>query len=336
MSTWMYASCLRAERNRGRSRRLTAAAVPAGSIGRNWLYRADSLSETLTRGIDPSWSRSSRATSGQMLTSRARPSINFRYACLIRVGVALAGRGLAQKIEREGKPLLAEPGDGLQHLFDLGPRDEPLRHPHGVAAGVECQGLAEHGVRLRNLEAQPHGPRKMGADLVEILLQMAGDRLVIVQHGEHVDEAEHLHFDRFVGHGPGEDAVVPPAAVKNRGGRPRQLLPQLAAQLLGLRLDRGGDVGGRRSRRRRPFCRRFSAGSFPVLFSMSTSGQSLLVPGGIMTGSPIGGQASLGVRSERFTSGASPEGIRQSILHNTASVRPGWAARCSSSRGRTD
>ena len=83
----------------------------------------------------------------------------------------------------------------------------------------------------------------MRADLVEILLQMLGDRLVTVQHGEHIDEAEHLHFDRFVGHGPGEDAVVPPAAVKDRGGRAGQLRPQPAAQLLRFGLDGRVEIG---------------------------------------------------------------------------------------------
>ena len=46
----------------------TAAPEPAGSIGRNWLYRADNLSDTLRRGIHVWSSRSSCGDSVQRAT----------------------------------------------------------------------------------------------------------------------------------------------------------------------------------------------------------------------------------------------------------------------------
>ena len=44
---------LRAARRIGRRRARTARLVPSGSIGSNWLYSDDSLTETLTRGTGP-------------------------------------------------------------------------------------------------------------------------------------------------------------------------------------------------------------------------------------------------------------------------------------------
>ena len=50
--------------------------VPSGSIGSNWLYRADSLTETLTRGKGPCSSRSISGFSVQAFTERDSPVIN--------------------------------------------------------------------------------------------------------------------------------------------------------------------------------------------------------------------------------------------------------------------
>ncbi len=172
------------------------------------------------------------------------PLDQVEVALLIRVGVALAGRGFAEQVEREGKPLLAELGDRGQHFLDLRTGDEPLRHAERVRPGVEGQRLAQDRVRLRNLQPQPDGQRQVRANFVKVFLQMAGDGLVRVQHGQDVHEAEHLHLDRLVGHGPRQDAIVPPAALEDRRAPPFQTGEQLPANLLRLGLDGRVEVGG--------------------------------------------------------------------------------------------
>ena len=64
--------------------RTPPALVPSGSIGSNWLYSADSLTETLTRGRGPWSSRSIRSMAGQALTSgSARRSDRGTVACVV-------------------------------------------------------------------------------------------------------------------------------------------------------------------------------------------------------------------------------------------------------------
>src|SRR5690606_37953552 len=62
--------------------------------------------------------------------------------------------------------------------------------------------------------------------------QMLGDRLPRAEHRQHIHEAEHLHLDRLVLHCPGEDAVIPPPPLENRGGAAFEMIPEIAADLL--------------------------------------------------------------------------------------------------------
>ena len=57
------------------------------------------------------------------------------------------------------------------------------------------------------------------------------------ERGQHVDEAEHLHLDRFIGHGPRQDAVIPPAAFENRRAAAHKVPPQKLSQFLRARLN---------------------------------------------------------------------------------------------------
>ena len=63
----------------GRRRSRTARLVPTGSIGSNWLYRADNFTDTFTRGIGPRSSRSISGTSGQWLTVSVKPVSRSKY-----------------------------------------------------------------------------------------------------------------------------------------------------------------------------------------------------------------------------------------------------------------
>lgn len=77
----------------------------------------------------------------------------------------------------------------------------------------------------------------MPPDLVEVLLQVPGHRLVRAQHRQHVDEAEHLDLDGLVGHRPFEDVVQPPPSFKDRRPPPAELSPQFPANPLRFRFD---------------------------------------------------------------------------------------------------
>jgi hypothetical protein len=181
---------------------------------------------------------------GPGLNFAGHPLDQLEIGPLIGVGIPLARRRLAQQIEREGETLFTQSRHRRQNFFDLRPGNEPLRHPQRVGPRVERQRLAQHGIGLRNLQPQPHRQRQVRTDFVKILLQMAGDRVVRVQHGQHVDEAEHLHLDRFVGHGPGENAVVPPAPLEDRRTAPFQICQQIPADHLGFGFDGRIDVDG--------------------------------------------------------------------------------------------
>src|SRR5215475_11665371 len=68
----------------------------------------------------------------------------------------------------------------------------------------------------------------------KILLQVAGDLLASLEHGEHVDETKHLHFERLIAHAPVEDLLIPPSKVKHRGRFGLQMRKNLPADYFSL------------------------------------------------------------------------------------------------------
>ncbi len=66
---------------------------------------------------------------------------------------------------------------------------------------------------------------------------MAGQRRARVEHRQHVEQAEHLHFDGFVAHGPSHDAIVPPAPLEDAGTLIAQMIEEVATDLFGRRFD---------------------------------------------------------------------------------------------------
>jgi hypothetical protein len=97
---------------------------------------------------------------------------------------------------------------------------------------------AHHGPRLCHVEPQPHGGGQMLPHFVEILAEMAGNSFPRGEHGKHVDEAEHLHLHRLVLHGPGHDAVIPPAALQHVGTAAVELAEDFAADFARHAVDR--------------------------------------------------------------------------------------------------
>ena len=66
---------------------------------------------------------------------------------------------------------------------------------------------------------------------------MPGDRGVVPQHRQDVHEAEHLHFDGLIFHGPVQQVVLPPAAVENGWRAMLQSFQQVAPNLLSALFD---------------------------------------------------------------------------------------------------
>ena len=69
----------------------------------------------------------------------------------------------------------------------------------------------------------------------------------MIQHRQDVDEAEHLNFDRFVGHRPGKNAVIPPALLEKRRLPAVQVSLQPVTDFLRLCLDGFDEFRGHRS-----------------------------------------------------------------------------------------
>ena len=72
-----------------------------------------------------------------------------------------------------------------------------------------------------------------------------------IEHRQHVDEAEHLHLDRLVLHGPGHDPIVPPAAIENARLPVGEVIEDVAADLVSRGLDCGQILVGPLSNQRR-------------------------------------------------------------------------------------
>ena len=118
--------------------------------------------------------------------------------------------------------------------------DESPGVAHGIAPRGHGQGAAGNRVGRGHGQSQPRRRGQTLPDIVKILLQVPRDARAVGQHRQHVDEAEHLHLDALVLHGPGHDPVVPPAAIQHRRLVARGLLEQVATEFACPALDFGG------------------------------------------------------------------------------------------------
>ena len=137
------------------------------------------------------------------------------------VGVAflLIDRGFAEQIDGEGEAVLAQLGQPTHRLLDVLPDDELAAHALDVGADGSAHDLggqraAEPG--LPRAPAQDGG--HFGAAGGEILADVPKQGFRGVQVGQHVHEAEQLHLEVLVFHGPVHDFPGPPALVEDGGG----------------------------------------------------------------------------------------------------------------------
>ncbi len=150
----------------------------------------------------------------------------------IGLGLDIAGHRFAEHVERERAAQFAFALGGGQHFVERSAGDEPPGMAHGVAAGGDGQGPTGDRTRRSHGQPQPHGRGKVLPHVVKVFVQVPRDRFARGEHRQHVDEAKHLHLDALVGHGPGHDPVVPPAALEHARLRIGQVAKQVAAKLL--------------------------------------------------------------------------------------------------------
>ena len=98
---------------------------------------------------------------GPFVDLRGQAFDQIQILLLVGHRFAFAHHGFAEQIQREGKPLPAKFGDGLQDFLDVRSRDKPPGHVAGVVAGIHRDEPAHDGVRLRDVQSQPRRPRQM-------------------------------------------------------------------------------------------------------------------------------------------------------------------------------
>ena len=138
-----------------------------------------------------------------------------------RVGLRLSirQRGLAEQVHREGDARLPHRHQLRQHLGRRLARHEGLRHAPQAPLNLPDRraGNQPRAVAHR-LEAELHPGGRLVAWLCEVLLQVAGNLLRRLQHGEDIHEAEHLDLEGLVLHRPLHHLSGPEVLVED-GGR---------------------------------------------------------------------------------------------------------------------
>ena len=177
---------------------------------------------------------------GPRVDDRSDPLDQVEVLALIRLRLGLADDRLAQQVEREGEVRSSQRGDRREHLVHAGTGDESARHPGGVRARVVGQRPRKNRLRREGLDAEPHHldrERQVFLHLVKVFLQVPRHVAMRLQPRQDIDEPEHLHLERFVGHRGRHDAVVPPPPLEDRGPAPPEMLPHVCPHTLRFGFD---------------------------------------------------------------------------------------------------
>ena len=208
----------------------------------------ESFTDTFTRGIGPRSSRSNRVTSGQAFTVGAMASIRSMYACKYRS----ASTSLVTASPRISSVKARLPSRWVYAASSTSLAEPPAMNRRALAAAPVRAAVASMCWAGPNPRATSNPIRAAAGSRVahrpKILLQMPGDIAAIAEHRQHVDEAKHLHFHRFIAHGPFHEPLVPPAALQKREPPRVEIRKQPAADFLRRALDvsqiGGAEIGG--------------------------------------------------------------------------------------------
>ena len=135
----------------------------------------------------------------------------------VRLALRLADRGLAEDVQREAGPRVAQRLEGRDGAARIPAHDEALCEPLHL--------LPDDGARQRRHGGVPAGEadapaqRLGGGDVLagEVLAQVPGDLGPAAQRGEDVDEAQHLDLEPLVGHRPVHHVALQPVTRQPRG-----------------------------------------------------------------------------------------------------------------------
>ncbi len=210
MSTWTYAPRSRAARRIGRSRPAACSMDASAWIGSKCAVRLESLSERLTRGIGPCWSRSMIGTSGAAASGPVSSLIIARQVCWYQSAsaslmIASPSRSAVKASFRFRRPRTVRSASSgvapAMNLRAITPAAVPRRR--GEPFGPD-------GFLGRQSERHVQPPGDGIARLVEVLGQVPADRSGIFESGQGVDEPEELDADRRLIERHSHEPVVPP------------------------------------------------------------------------------------------------------------------------------
>ena len=129
-----------------------------------------------------------------------------QVAILVDAGLGVAEAGLAQQVEARGHARLPAPAELGQGRGEVVPDDEVAGH--GPDLGRDSLGQHTLGQRA-HLQPELQPRRQLDVGPIEVFDQALVDLGRRLQHGKGVDEAEQLHLEARVAHGPSQQAVRP-------------------------------------------------------------------------------------------------------------------------------
>ncbi len=133
---------------------------------------------------------------------RGQPVEQVQVDPLVGAALGVADRRFAEDVEREADAIAVqrpESGDGAARIAA---DDEALREPLHLAADDGARERSHRRALPREADAPTQRRRHGHALVCEVLVQVAGDLGAAAKRGEDVDEAEHLHLETLVRHGP--------------------------------------------------------------------------------------------------------------------------------------
>ncbi len=134
-----------------------------------------------------------------LLRLRREAFDELQVAVEIFVRLALAHYGLAENVHGEADRAVAQFAQHRHRVRPGAAGDELPRH----AAGAEAhRARRQTGRELRQVQPEPERTRQCGFLAAEIFAHVRDDTLPGAQARQHVNKAQRLDFQRFVGHGP--------------------------------------------------------------------------------------------------------------------------------------
>ena len=198
------------------------------------------MSDRLTRGMGPCWSRSIKGISGAELRGLSSPRIKARHVSWYTSASAslITASPSKSAVKASWRPRRAM--HGLSRL--VGRRSGDELPGHDARGNAHRLGQQSRALGAGRGQSEAHGkpPGHAIAGLGQVFRQVATDRVVRLQGRQHVDEPEKLNADQGVIERCRDEPLFPPGALPwlRAAADPRE---ELAANLLGPRSSAWAD-----------------------------------------------------------------------------------------------